>query len=390
MTANKLYGTLTFIVALDDQLRLQTGLEQIRDTLNNLVANPAQPPQQNALAVALAEFSKSAAKISDLITPSQSSTISELGGAEFFDPSIAQGIQASISANAMTPSVARDKVHDIATRRRTFLDTVRSTIQGLKTLNIGQAALPAGSADLAFLIPRDLFNNELGDFAKELTFISRLIQEVTEGATGEREPVALESLSSSIPTITLGASLAAIAALATIVSKFLEAWERIRKIRTIRDELTEMGMKGTAVEELSEQVTTTVDEIVEQSTELILVGYNGHDVGRKNELGTAIRQDVRRLFGQIERGLTVEFHAEPKKSADENETKALNSVVEIGRQLKFPPVPNEPLLLASGEILEGEIRRTATKKTSTTKTTTTKKASKKEKPEQSELSEQKE
>ncbi len=40
-------------------------------------------------------------------------------------------------------------------------------------------------------------------------------------------------------------------------------------------------MKGTAVEELTEQVTTTIEEIVEESTDLVLAKYDGHDTGRK-------------------------------------------------------------------------------------------------------------
>jgi hypothetical protein len=379
MTAITLYGTLTFIVSLDDQLRLQVELETIRDTLNNLVGAPAHPPYQSALAAALAQFSASAGKLTTAITPSQAARIAAMGGEEFFEPSIADKVQGAVSANAMTPSVARDFVHDLATRRRTFLDTVRSTIQGLETLKVSIAALPAGSADVSFLGPRGLFDNDLGKFAKELTFINRLIQDVAEGITGHAEAAELESLSSSTPTIALGASLTVIVTLATIVNKFLEAWERIRKIRTIRDELTELGMKGAAVDELTERVTTIVEEIVEESTELVLVGYNGHDNARKNELRTGVSQGVSRLFGQIERGLMVEFRAQPKEDATESETKQLNTVAEIGQGMKFPPVPSEPLLLGCSEILEGEIHRKVTKKTSTTK-----KESRKEKPDQKE------
>jgi hypothetical protein len=377
MTANKLHSTLKFIAELDTQLRLQAGLEAIRDTLNNLVASPAQPAQQSALASALGEFSKSAEKLTAAIAPSQATAIAEMGGQEFFDPLIAEKITVSVSANAMTPSVARDFVRDLATRRESFLQTVTNTIEGLEGLNVSQPPLPAGAADLAFLIPRGLFDNRLAELAKELSFISRLIQDIGEGLTGQPEPVKLESLSSSIPTITLEASLAAIATLAIIVNKFLEAWDRIQKIRKVRDELFEMGLRGAAVEELSEQVTTTVEEIVEESTQLVVVNYNGHDQARKNELETAVRTDVRRLFGQIERGLTIEFHAEPKKDAGENDKKALDTVVGLSHKMNFPPPANEPLLLGTKEVLEGEIRRKVIKKTSTQKNTTIKKESKK-------------
>lgn len=373
MTLNKLYGTLKLMVQLDDQLHLQSGLVSIKDTLNNLVGSPAQPQYQSSLASALGQFSNSAAGLGSAVTASQAATIAEIGGQEFFDPQIAEKIKASVSANAMTPSVARDFAQDLANRRASFLETVRKTILGLESLNVSETALPAGAAEIAFLVPRDLFDNHLAEFAKELSFINRLIQHVGEGITGEPEPVELKTLSSSIPTITLGASLPVIETLATIVNKFLEAWERIKKIRKIRDELTEIGMKGKAVEELTEQVTTTVEEIVEESTQLVLANYNGHDQGRKNELQNAVGTEVRRLFGQIERGLTAEFRAEPKAEAGEEDRKALDKIVELSSQMKFPPAADEPLLLGSVEILEGEIHRKITKRTSTQKTTTTQK-----------------
>jgi hypothetical protein len=373
MTAQKLYGTLKFIDELDTKLRLQTFLEAIRDSLSNLASAPTQPQHQNALADAISQFTTAAAKLGASITPSQAGVIAELGGAEFFDPSIAEKVKASISANPMTPSVVRDFVQDIATRRAAFLANVKSTLQGLQKLNVSEPVLQPGSSDLAFLIPRDLFQNQLGEFAKELTFISRLIQDVSEGVTGNIAPVALEELSSSVPTIALAAGLTVIATLATIVNKFLETWERIEKIRRVRTELIEVGLKGTAVEELDEQITTEVNTVVETSTQLILVNYTG-DGGRKHELATALTQNTRRLFGQIERGLTIEFRAEPKPNAAEEDRNALDTIADLGQTMQFPSISNEPVLLESGEILEGDIRAVKhVKKTTTQKTTVTKK-----------------
>ena len=176
----------------------------------------------------------------------------------------------------------------------------------------------------------------------------------------------------------MAAGLKAIEALATIVNKFLEAWEKIAKIRRVRAELSEMGMKGAAVEELTEAITTTVDEVVEESTEIVLVNYKG-GLERRNELSNALRQDARRLFGQIERGLTVEFRAGPNSSADEEDAKALEIISTLGWQMHFPQIANEPMLLASAEVLEGEIRVVKqSKKTTTHKTTTSKKEGHKE------------
>jgi hypothetical protein len=368
MTNETLYGILKFLEILDSKLNLQASLEAVRDALGSIVSQPAQPNFQTALANAISAFVKAADKLKE-ITPSQAAAIKEMGGAEFFDPLIADKVTNVIQTNAMTPSVARDFVQNLASRRAAFLATVQGAKENLEKLGVRDTGLKPGSADLAFLIPRDLFQNQLAEFAKELNFISRLLQDFGEAITGHAQPVELEQLSSSVPTVALLAPVTVISAIAVVINKFLDAWEKIEKIRKIRTELSEIGMKGTAIEELTEQITTTVEEVVEESTEFVLKDYQ-QDGDRKNELANAVRQDARRLFGQIERGLTVEIHIEPAPKADAEKQKALDAVAELSNKMQFPQLGNDPILLESGEILEGDIKH---KKTTTHRTTTTSK-----------------
>jgi hypothetical protein len=108
--------------------------------------------------------------------------------------------------------------------------------------------------------------------------------------------------------------------------------------------------------------------------ELVLVNYKGTD-GRKNELATAVGQDVHRFFGQIERGLKVEFRAIPVEEEEESENgKALENIAELSHVLQFPKIAKEPLLLKGSEIIEDDIQGLKyTKKTTAHKTTTSKK-----------------
>lgn len=373
MTSQKLYEIVKFVDALDQKLKLQPSLESIASSLSNLVNQPAQPQHQSALASALESFEKAASQLKESITPSQYAAIDAMGGAEFVSPDIADKVRMSVQTNAMTPSVARDFVQQLANRRSEFLTIVRNTKQNLEKLNISASALKPGSADLAFLIPRDIFDNKLAQFAKELSFISRLLQHFSEALTGEATQVELEQLSSSVPTVALAASVPVIGTLAWIVNKFLEAWEKVEKIRKIRAEITEMGMKGAALDELSEQITVTVDQVVEEATTLVLAKYQGSNE-RKHELENAVRQDTHRLFGQIERGLTVEFRAEPKKDASAEAQKALTDISNLARTMQFPEVAQQPMLLKGEEIVEGDTYTAKhSKKTTTRKTTVSKK-----------------
>ncbi len=375
MTTQRLFGILKLIDSLDRDLRLQLSLEQIRDALNNIVSAPAQPQHQSALASALTSFTDAAAKMARSISPSDASAIEQMGGAEFFDPAIAEKVTSSIQTNAMTPSVARDFVQRVVTGRATFLGTVKAALQSLEKLGITDSAVKPGTAEVAFLIPRDLFDNELHAFAKELTFISRLVQHVTEAQTGEAGPVKLDQLSSSVPTVMLMADLVVLGTLATVIDKFLKAWERIEKIRQIRTQLSDMGLKGAALQQLTDDITTTVEQVIEESTELVISNYKG---SRKNELENAIRGDTKRLFGQIERGLTVEFRAQPEAGVEDPSQKVLQQIVDVGKTLKFPQIANDPLLLKAGEIIGNDdgsdVVMKHTKKTTTKKTTTQKHA----------------
>jgi hypothetical protein len=378
MTAQKLLGVLKLIEACESKFGLQRNLDAINGALGNLASSPAQPQIQSTLATALAAFSAGCDNLRTSLSPSEAAAIGEIGGAEFFDPAMAEKVATSVEKNAMTPTVARDFVQDFVTRRSAFLATVRGAVQSLEKLGVKESALKAGSADVVFLIPRDIFQNDLGAFSKELNFIGRLIRDLNEAQTGQVQPVELEQLSSSVPTVTLLANAGVLTLMGTVVNKFLDAWEKIERIRKIRAELSEMGMKRATYDELTEQITTTISEVVEDSTELAITKYQGTPE-RKNELANAIRQDTQRLFGQIERGLTVEFHAEPKAGASGEDQKALEEIATIAKQLKFPAVAKEPLLLGSGEIIEGEIKILKhSKKTTAEKTTTSRKGGSKE------------
>lgn len=126
MTAQKLFSILKFLESLDLELRLQTNLEAISSALNNLTSQPAQPQYQNALASALAEFTSAVDKMRERLAPSQLVVIKELGGEEFFDPTIADKVRTMVEKNAMTPSVARDFVKNLASRPKSFSQRSRA------------------------------------------------------------------------------------------------------------------------------------------------------------------------------------------------------------------------------------------------------------------------
>jgi hypothetical protein len=369
MTSQKLYEALQLMVDLDAKLKLQASLNQIRDNLANLASQQATPQIQTNLASGISAFSAGVHQLRSEITPTQFGTIAELGGEEYFDPSIADKIRDQIERNAMTPSVASGFVSDIANRRTAYLQTVNTTLNGLKSLLSAQppeADLAPGEA--AFTIPRELFENQLGKFSKELSFISLMMEHMSEAATGEIKPVELEYLASSLPVVAIGAELGLLTLLAKVINSFLDAWKKVEEIREIRERLKAVGAAGAASKEMDERIITTVEEVVEESTKLALSTYNG-DGSRRNELANGLKVDLRRLFGQIEMGLTVEIRTNEPANADESNAPEMSALADLAKSLVFPAAAKMPMLLTSSEILEGEV---SSKKVTTTTTSTKK------------------
>lgn len=175
-----------------------------------------------------------------------------------------------------------------------------------------------------------------------------MVEDYGEALTGAHEPVVLKGLSSSTPLVLLVAAPPVILFLANLVNKFLDAWEKIERIRKIRAELSDMGIKGPPIEVLDKQIKETVRNLVDDSVKDALAKYAGESE-RRNELSTALGKETLKLFAQIEKGLTVQFRAEPTEDGTDKEKVPLKAISQLSHQIKFPPVQSGALLLGDGE-----------------------------------------
>jgi hypothetical protein len=294
--------------------------------------------------------------------------IKEIGGADFFDPAMSENIRSVIGTNAMTPSVARDFVQKLAKERAVFMDVVTSTKDGITQLGVQGNPEEQVPAEMAFLIPRDLFENHLGDFAKELQFINRFVLDFSEAVSGHPEPVDVQRLSSSMPTISLAADLGVMLLIGKIVEKFLDAWKKVEEIREIRERLRKLGMDSEATAtELKNKINKTISDVVDETVNET-IERSPVESGRKNELRIALRNDTLKLYSQIERGLNVEVRVSTKATpdAEDGDGRAkLEQLRSLSVKLQFPQVAGEPILLpppgddedGNGAALKGEVKK---------------------------------
>jgi hypothetical protein len=264
MTVERFLEVLNLVDDVETDLEIQSVLEGIAANLSNLVNSPGQPAQQNALATNLTKLRETISELDTRLDPSALEALSSMGGGKFFSPHLASNISDSVSGNAMTPTVARDFVQGLATDRKAFLESVEEARRSLKSLQVSASTLEPGSADVSFLIPRELFKNELESFSKELRFISKLFADYSEALTNSRDNVQLQTLSSSVPTVVLVAALPVLSYLGDVVNKFLDAWKKVEEIREVRARVAALGIKGAAYNEFTKEITSTIERVVDE------------------------------------------------------------------------------------------------------------------------------
>jgi hypothetical protein len=375
MTSEKLLQTIKFLVDIDQLNTLQPTLDAIGSTLASLASAPAQPTYQESLAKQLDTLDSSVASMALELTPARVNAIEKIGAGGFFNPHIADEVRRAVSQNAMTPTVARDVVQRLASRRSSYITNLETTLQGLMELGIKETSPSAGTADLSFIVPRDLFDNDLGRLSAELRFINRLLRHYGEAITGETYIVRLEELSSSDPTIAVLATLELAEHIASTVSKLIELWKTISKWLDARNNLVELDLEGEALNQITEKATKRIESVIEETVEetITTTKYRGP---RKNELRNALLIDTRVLYGQLERGLVVEVRAQPPTSPTEDETKSFNNINELNKIMVFPSRNPHPLFLPSAipeDLVNDDsvIEQTVVEKKRRTKTTTT-------------------
>jgi len=204
MNVERLLQFVEFLQQQEKHHQIQQKLADFQANLNNQVNQPQQVQFQSQVAATLTALEKTIHNFYDVLNPAQIKSIVEIKGDEFFFPKLVETIKIEMSKNAMTPAVVRDYVNRIVGQRQEFLQNLQITQQGLTKLGIKTLALTPGQSEIGFLIPRELFHNELDQLLKELTVIKLIIGFFSEVTTGGPQKIEVHQLSSTDPLIFLG------------------------------------------------------------------------------------------------------------------------------------------------------------------------------------------
>jgi|GEM_PF-1239153 len=351
MNASRLREVLELLKHSESKYKIQKALDEVNAHFNNIVSAPQQPQHQQGFAEALDRLRKSMSSMVATFEPAQIDLFEEIGADEYFVSDIPGKIEVWVQENPITPAVARDNVNELISQRVNYLQQINQLLQNLKQIGIEVSELEPGTAEIGFLIPRDLFQDQFDQFIKKLEVINKIIREFSETATGSAEEIEVRQISSSDPLLFFGLATSTIGMIGATVTWALNTWKQVEEIREIRartkaiptfteDELQFFDDK------IKKHIETEIDK---KAKELQSEAHDG-DSRSPSERHTHLTWALQVLLSFVERGVKVEIRSlppEPPEDAQDEEEAIhpeFESLQAVAQQLVFPEFGDNPVL----------------------------------------------
>lgn len=349
MNAERLLELSDLLINADTRLEVQPSLQRLASDLDQIINNPGHPPFQTQFAQAFDQFRSTWAKMAGSFSPAQVKFISEISGSPYFIDDVPAQLDEIVRANGITPAVIRDEIKTFIGSREKYLSTLKSLNESLREIGIEPNQLEEATAEIGLLLPRDLFDNELGGLVKELHTVNRIIRAFSEVAIGGPEPVEIHQISTSDPIFFFGLAPATIALLGGAVTWAINTWKNVEEIRKIRAETQKV--KSFSKEEIEEIFDSKIQKevliAIEQKVNELIPAKDG--AGRHHEQRTDMAWALESILGRVERGMTVELRFLPPSPPKEGEpvdekAASFEELMTIVPQLEFPQADTSPVL----------------------------------------------
>lgn len=355
MNAERLRYLVERLLERERGSAIQKKLNNLVSALEQLTNSPQDAGIQNAVSANLAELNRVVKDdFYDELTPASRDHFLNIGAGPFFSGALIDDLRDAVVQNAMTPAVAAETARLIRDARHNFVQTLEKIRDGLSGVGVEADDLEEGQADIAFLIPRDLFKNHLGGLSKELAVIDKIVRFFSEAATGQAEESSLKTISTTDPVITLGVSIATIAMIGRSITWLLDTWKKSLEIKDLREKSKSVGLTEKELKVFDDKIEKLVNKAVSERIKAMLAEAPVDQL-RKNELEKGLDWSLRALLARIERGMSVEIRLippQPPSEEDAEEEVPVNphfeNMQQIARDLVFPKPSGEPVIALPG------------------------------------------
>lgn len=352
MNASRLLEIVQLLEKTEKRGKIQAVLSNANSALSNLVNQPSQPSYQSELAVALDSLRSLMNKVRGEMQPAQIKLLEEIGAAQFFTHDLASEISGWVAENVATPAVAQEKLNKLISGREAYISQITQLRANLQMVGVEVNGLEEGQAEIGFLLPREMFDNNLEYLIKELDVVKRIMRIFSEASIGSVGPIEVRQISTSDPLFFFGLPLETIALIGASVTWALHTWKKVEEIRKIRAETQKIEIfKGDPIEKMFEdKIKSQVENAVGDQIAEIMKIVKG-DRTRRHELKAHIEWALESIISRVERGMIVEIRLLPPPVPEANEGEeqpqppaVFADLDRIANQLVFPEIEGTPIL----------------------------------------------
>lgn len=340
-------------------------LNHLRAAVSRQVNEPTNADLQTAVATArsaLAERLRAGAV--GEFNPRWRELLDDMGIAFLLPDRLLAQLDETFLQNQVTPQVVHDAIGSLTDDVSAAVEHLQRLIDTLQFLNLGSSALGVGEFEASVLIPRGVVDNALGSLGREFQDLETLIRPFVEADSGSPPPLQVRQIASTdflaVVCMTPGAALL----LSKAIDGVLAVYERVLRIRKLRQELSDAGMKPETVDAIEQDATEMVEREIPGIVREVMEGAAAlPSDGRRHEIEVAITKSVRGIAKRVDHGFRMTVRAGPPPDEGDGEEDSgeggdggagatlaaiRDLVIENQRRAEFHELAGEPILKELG------------------------------------------
>ncbi len=318
MNASRIYNVTNEIITDFDDFATLDKLEALYDAIN-ATSSPPDPDGQSEINDAQADLLDSIESFhSNRFGPVKAKLAQDLGLADLTGPRFIDLITDTLNPQNISDLDIAGALEQLHTETKAKIGSLRSLNHSLDTLNIKPAKL-TDHAEVAISLPEELTHNSSESFRQHLRKTELVIGSLQEAIEGKKDPVKIQDLGDGCLEVVLACTPVVASCIADCITKLLDLYERVLRIRKLKKELDEMAVPPEATEPLGMHEKDYVSNGIKEIKINITNNFYGDDQNRQNELENALDRSIDVLKEFIDKGVLIDVESPPPDEEEDNE-----------------------------------------------------------------------
>ena len=324
MHLGRFHVVIEALAAHFKRAQLPQKLEQCAALLDQYSSGRTQP-QLDAFRTAVEDLLNSSDILeADLAQPYARQVIADMRIGDILPPTFQDSVKRVISEKSFDPTGLSTELRQVAasaTKKTTHLASIDS---GFTALGVEYERVDSNSAELGFLLPREIVGETLKDLTGEFNELSKLLRAVNELVAADVYDPRVLTISSSWWQVFLDLDPNQILVWVLAIERIVNLFKSNLEIKNLQQQLGDKKMPKQITDLIEKEVEKRVStELKDLATEICHDYAKIDDAARLNEIETQLRQGLIYLARRMNQGAHVEINvgipeepAQPKTEAE--------------------------------------------------------------------------